>query len=63
MELLHDYPNLGEPEPVEEEENGTQVKEVCCYIKKSVSEQMLMCNLVFLGTPKQKEESRRQERS
>ncbi len=28
MELLYDYPKLGEPEPVEEAGNGAQVKEV-----------------------------------
>ena len=35
MEFLHDFPKLGEPEPVVEEAgNGAEVKEVCCYTIK-----------------------------
>ena len=32
MELLHEFPRLGEPEIVEESGNGAQVKEVYYWL-------------------------------
>lgn len=62
LEFLHEYPKLGEPEPVVEQSgNGTEVKDVKYLIFINFFATVDF-HLLIVGSPKQKKESRRRRR-